>query len=213
MKRFIEKVEKSSLMSIVSLLLIVSWFFGVTIICLILKTFPGDKTVVAGIIGATGSIIGGLFTLVGVNWTIKKQEANKFWDNYPSRLSNLFIINKLIWDIHREFNDLVGLKNDDYEGRRLHENALIEQLENIYIRASKVDAETFEKINLLEKEVRETLFKLSDAKRNEREYEAFEVVFSIKEKLQECSMFIYNHKNTLSQLFTSKFKNTDSKAP
>ncbi|MDM5359700.1 hypothetical protein [Peribacillus sp. ACCC06369] len=57
---------------------------------------------IAALIGATGSIIGGLFTLIGVYLTLNHQNKNERYKKLPKNIIDS-------WKIHKQFAYIAGL--------------------------------------------------------------------------------------------------------
>ncbi|MFE4709500.1 hypothetical protein ACFRAM_01390 [Paenibacillus sp. NPDC056722] len=160
----------------------------------------------SGLIGISGSLIGGLFTLWGISWTLKRQEKDKELDKFPGRVSNLLELSIRASNMFIKFRELISVKQYDHDKRGEIENEIIDMLNTTYKLSSSIDNVTFEKADILYKEVRETLNKISRSLISGRSENTYTMVEEIKKNLMEFSEFAINRRTELTQQFSNKLK-------
>lgn len=127
--------------------------FAITIVSFIaiVKTFNVlSDGIISGFIGFIGSIIGGLFTLWGVNRTLEVQRNEKFDDEFVGKMSNLEIIIEQIDRIIKEdfnFNIIYSTLWEAYKRIKIERSNPI--FTNIIELSKSVDGETYRNLTTM----------------------------------------------------------------
>ncbi|MEC0234444.1 hypothetical protein P4H71_08910 [Paenibacillus kribbensis] len=161
-----------------------------------------DETIITGTIGVLGSIIGGVFTLLGANWTVKKQEQEKIKKDLPVRLSNLFEISRIASRMAMLYSSFSMVAPGEHSKLEKIETEILDDYFTIYKLAAKTDRQIFESVSKLESEVKETVNSLSLARlKGSVDEQYFTISQEIKDKLLACSGFANKRRDELSQEF------------
>jgi hypothetical protein len=108
--------------------------------------FKWDETLIVGLLGFTGAIIGGSLTLIGVKWSISRQDEEKFRDEFPNKIVNLdTLIDTLsdLYNVDKEAFLLNAIRNS-----HINEEPIMRDIFNNLIRYSvNVDGIVYKKIN------------------------------------------------------------------
>lgn len=162
-----------------------------------------NETVAAGVIGATGGVVGGALTLFGVKWTIDKQKWDRFLDTSQIQIVNLSEMSTLLSDFINEFSELGNLAPDQHEKRRIVENSIRDRARKIYLLAMNSHSEIFKEVIKLEKEI------ITEVRNGYYNCESEDS--GIKKRIKNCSELVDKRKEELTVLYNSILNNT--KAP
>lgn len=116
--------------------------------------FGFSEGVNGGIIAAVGAVIGGSLTLIGVKWTLRNQQVERFMETYPIKIRKIDSIYDLL---SNEFLEVMF----NYEGSRNYFNDLMTI-------ASECDGNIYNELKQLHTNVITMLTKLKDKEYREK---------------------------------------------
>lgn len=110
-----------------------------------------DSNIISGVIGFGGSVIGGLFTLWGVNRTLKIQNKEKLRDEFPVKINNIYLLIDELTVIREnkenKYNYIFdGFYNASQSNRPKRDDEIFNNLINV---STKIDDEVYKKIKQL----------------------------------------------------------------
>ena len=104
-----------------------------------------DTTIIAGIIGFIGAVLGGIITFWGVRYTIVNQEKNKRIERLPLMINNA-------WKIQKKLSFINWLGYEISKGKDLNESKMLSDFYNEHDEklteiAATVSADIYQIIN------------------------------------------------------------------